>query len=389
MINKSEQEFDLVIVGAGLVGCSLACALQHTGIKIALLEKKIPAYGEALGRPISLAFGSKQYLEQFGVWPKLAEFSSPIEHVQVSSKGSFGKTHFSAKQENLPALGYVVPFNKLHQALFERAANSEQVSLFEIDNLQLPTSNPQLISIDSQTLNTQCLIAADGTHSKTRELLGVNVHREAHQQIAISARIQLNQPHTFTAYERFSAPGVLALLPIWDRHQVNMVWTMGEAQAQSMLALSDEAFKQAVQQAFGSQLGEFKQVTRQANYPLVTQIATNQVARNAVILGNAAHTIYPIAAQGFNLGLRDVMALAHCLQDAKAQQQSLGDLKMLSRYVALREKDQQQMIDFVTKGEKLFAKPLPKFAKGLALSALDVITPIKHRMALKTTGIFS
>ena len=386
----------IIIIGAGLVGTSLACALSHSDIQITFLEKSpLNVHADPLldTRPISLAYGSQQYLQNFDVWDELQIIACPIETVHVSNKGSFGATRFQAADEELPALGYVVPMSYLQRALFKKMltkGNVEVIKMNQLEAIHYPTAESVQVTYDhGNKITADCLVVADGSDSDACKLLHIQHESEDHQQRALLARISLNQLHQQIAYERFSAPGVLAVLPLWEKNQCGVVWTLPSQQAEKMQSLSDEEFKKTLQQALGYRLGKITSAQRSGSFPLMTKIAKQQIQQQTVIIGNAARTIYPVAAQGFNLALRDVMALAQCFLDAQQQQQNLGSSTVLERYVRLREKDQQHMLEFVTKTERYFAKKFPKCAKGAVLLGLDLITPLKHQLALKLTGLFA
>lgn len=385
------EKFDLIIVGAGLVGCSLACALQDTDIRVALVEKHpldLNTPPNLNTRPISLSYASQQFLNDLNIWPLLADKSTAITEVAVSNRGSFGVTHFTPDELDLPALGYVTPYSLLHHSLFKAALENANVQFFQSGQIdQLNIDNGVTLHTHQQTLQADCLVAADGSHSSIRDQLAIATTNTAHQQTAFTAKVTTAKPHQGKAFERFNAPGVLAALPLWEPNRVNIVWSLECKQAEQLFAKSEEDLLAHLQHAFGFKLGLLKQLEKGSQFPLVTQIAKKQITKHTVLLGNAAHTLYPIAAQGFNLSLQDTMALAEQFISGKQQGLALGDTTILEAYWQARQCPQQQLIKFIQATENVFYFPYCNALKGKALATLNQLPWLKKRLAQKTTGL--
>lgn len=387
------MQHDIIIVGGGLVGSALALSLAPMGLKVLVLEKKLldtSKQPSPASRPISLAYGTYQWLVAAQVWPDLQAVACPIQQVEVSNRGAFGKTHFSNQDLELPCLGYVVPASYLIYALIKRA-EAVGVSYQQIDGLKAIQQSDHGVTItleDEQTLQAKMLVAADGVNSQVRQLLGIHVAIKEHGETALAGSISLAGKHNRTGFERFGAPGTLAILPSWDEDTVSFVWSCDHEKTKQLQALGDAEFLQALQQSFGSSLGQFKQAVRGASFPLVSQRADQKVLQRTLLIGNAGQAMYPIAAQGFNLSVRDIKGLVASIEDfSDAEELPVKDI--LQRYLALREPDQKKMQGFVNTAEKVFTLDFPGIncLRGLGLAAFNLMPGLKKRMAKRTAGL--
>ncbi len=391
------MDYDIVIVGGGLVGASIAVALQRLSCRIAILETHLPSLTSVCTdtRPLSLAYGSQIILQTLGVWEQLAEISSPITTIHVSEQHKLGSICFRAQEEQVPALGYVVPFHSLQTILYQQAARQEGVEFIAIQNLTSINQNAQQTTVTCQTihgektLRASLLIAADGTHSTTRKLLNIQSKTKNFGEIALTARIQFTKPHENTAYERFTDQGTIAILPLKHPYQSQLVKTLSSELAEQVQSWSDQFLAETIQTSFGDRLGPLQILERGQQYPLQLTLAEEQIRPGVVLLGNAAHTIYPLAAQGFNLALRDVACLAEELVAASGKKQSLGDLQVLKRYWQWRSSDQRS-VNYLTSGAvQLFALQLPlvSILRSVGLLATDLLPPLKHKLAKRLMGL--
>lgn len=386
------QKFDLVIVGAGLVGCSLGLALQQQGLKIAVLEKHLPdftAMDNEKFRPISLAYSSVKMLQTLSIWPQLATTAAAIHRVQVSEQGAFGDLVFTSEEYELDALGQVVSFHALHRALYQQLSQQDGVSVLPIIELQ---SIGEKILIETnkgmETLETALLVGADGSHSTVRKLLKIPAITREKSESALTAKLTLNDAHHATALERFTASGIFAALPLPNAHECGLVWTMPAQKVDEIKGWDESQLQNFVAQQFARHLN-IASLQRGALWPLQTITASEQITEKAVLLGNAAHTIYPLAAQGFNLGLRDAAALAEVLVDALQANENIGDKAVLQRYLDWRNSDQKTIMR-LTGGIASAATlniPFIKCVRGLGLLATDLLPPLKNRIAKSTLGL--
>ncbi|ATN73619.1 2-octaprenyl-6-methoxyphenyl hydroxylase [Coxiella burnetii] len=392
------NQTDIIIIGAGLVGTSVAVALQGHGIKIKILEHHLPSAAVTSSndvRPLTLSFGSYQILKNLGVEADLANEACPISTVHVSDQGALGALRFRASEFNVPALGYVVSFAKLQQSLYQRAAlqkNAEIVPISTIDDIQCNTNHAQVTfsTINGQQqLQADLLIAADGTHSTARRLLKIPVEEENRNEVALIALLRLKQPHNHIAYERFTSQGTLALLPLFQANQCRLVWTLPKTKADEIEQLSDDEFRAVLHRGFKPYIGAIQSVERGKRFPLQMLIAQEQVRPSFVMLGNASHTLYPIAAQGFNLGLRDAAVLSEVLIDARRQLKPLGDIRFLQEYSRWRKTDQARITGLTRGLSQWFGVQLPlaNQARGLGLLATGLLPPFKKRLAKRLMGL--
>lgn len=385
---------DIAIIGGGLVGASLALALQplarERGWTITLVEPFAPGNGYQPSydaRSSALSYGTRLIYEHLGVWAAIARHAEPIRNIHVSDRGRFGATTLEAAEAGVPALGYVVENAWLGQCLWA-ALDPERVSWrcpAEVTALRAELNGYRLTLADETQLTCSLAVLADGGRSGLRDQLGVEVKVREYDQTALIANVSFNQPHNGQAFERFTDDGPLALLPLPD-NRCALVWTRKPVDAKCLQALPDAAFLAQLQQSFGYRLGTLTQVGARSLYPLALAEAREQVRRNLVVLGNAAHSLHPIAGQGFNLSLRDVQALAQALA---ASDTPPGELAALQGYVAAQQRDQQWTIGFSDQVTRLFSQPGRWVAHGrnLGLLGLDLLPPARQWFARQAMGM--
>ncbi len=396
------KDYDVVVVGAGLIGSSFVVAMQQQGLKIAVLEKHLPDIvtqtdQDALKdtRPISLSYGSHVILKTLSIWPALAADACAIEAVEVSEQGALGAIHFTAKEQDVDALGYVVPYGQLHRALYQAMAAQADVDVISINDLSAITINEEggTLSVSTaageQEFHTRLLVGCDGTHSRVRELLAVQVDHKDAKEVAMTATLSFAHQHEQQAFERFTEKGTLAILPLPNKKQCGLVWTMSNAMHKQVEQWDEQALQAFIADVFIGKISAIAAIKKGVVYPLKTSIAKKQILPGVVLLGNSAHTLYPLAAQGFNLGLRDVAALCEVLSDAEKKQQTLGRISVLQTYLQWREQDQKRITHLTNGIITLFDARLPfaKKARGLGMLMTDLLSPIKKRLARRTMGI--
>ncbi|QBQ53589.1 2-octaprenyl-6-methoxyphenyl hydroxylase [Nitrosococcus wardiae] len=390
-------DYDLLIVGGGLIGSSLALALASQPLRIGIIEAVPPNTQEQPSfdsRAIALAFGSRRIFEGIGCWSAIAPDTTPIRHIHVSDRGHFGVTRLDASQASLPALGYVVEVRILGQIVYQRLQDFPQIELIcpaKVVNIasEATKTHVQIASHDHiRTLSTRLLVAADGGHSLVRQLLQIPTQKRDYGQTAIIANVATERPHQYRAFERFTDTGPLALLPL-DEKRCNLVWTVKNIQAPYLTAVDKETFLARLQQRFGQRLGRFTRIGKRHAYPLQLLRAQQQVAPRTVLIGNAAHNLHPVAGQGFNLGLRDVAVLAQTLADAQKAGHDLGAPETLSIYAQWRQGDQHLVTGLTDTLVRLFSNDYPLLgpARGLGLAALDLFPPLKQQFMRQTMGL--
>lgn len=389
--------YDMIIVGGGMVGASLAIALAHTGLRLALIEAYTPGADSQPSyddRAIALAYGTRRIFEATGVWPALSEVAEPIRNIHVSDRGHFGFTRLSAVDEGVPALGHVVTARELGHVLLERMRLNASLEVVAPARVISFEDQGEQVRVEVErdgvmsAFHCRLLVAADGGDSEIRDRLGVPVQRWAYGQSAVVTNITSAQAHNNVAYERFTDTGPVALLPMTEQ-RCAVVWTVRDEQLESVLALDDEAFLAAFQQRFGYRLGRFLRVGRRAGYPLNLLRARESVRGRVAIIGNAAHTLHPIAGQGFNLGIRDVAALAEVVDDAFRLGRDIGAAEVLAVYERWRRTEQRN-VALATDGlARLFSNPLTavRLGRNLGLLAMELLPGAKHPLARAAMGM--
>jgi 2-octaprenyl-6-methoxyphenol hydroxylase len=370
---------DVVIAGGGPVGLAAALALAGNGFNVTLLEARVEPVGGADPRPIALSHGSRLILERLDAWRALD--ATPITTVHVSHREQFGRTVMTAAQAGLPALGYVAGYRMLHDALdacVERAA----IDVRKGWKAERARDAGELIEIDAVhdgktvPLAARLLVVADGGSGLARASV-----REYHQA-AVTARVATELPHRNRAFERFTPDGPLALLPFG--RDMGLVWTSPPPLARELGALDEAQFLLRLHRHFGDRLGAFTAAGPRAVFALALRHAAPAGART-VLIGNAAQALHPVAGQGFNLGLRDVRGLAHCL---RRDTSDIGAARTLRAFAAARRLDRRHGIHFTDFLARVFVGErwvLPR-AAGFAFSVLDCVPPA--RFAFTRRAVF-
>ncbi|MEK1907686.1 MAG: 2-octaprenyl-6-methoxyphenyl hydroxylase, partial [Pseudomonas sp.] len=351
----------LAIIGGGLVGASLALALQAgakaRGWRILLVEPFAPGEGfqpSYDARSTALSYGSRQLYERLGIWPAISQRAEAISQIHVSDRGRLGATRLSAEDEGVPALGYVVENAWLGHCLWQ-ALDPEVVNWrcpAEVTRLQPLGDGYRLTLNDDSQIECDLAVLADGGRSGLREQLGIAVRHTPYEQSALIANVSPVESHGGQAFERFTEDGPMALLPLAD-NRCALVWTRPPVDAERLQQLPDVAFLAELQAAFGYRLGALRQVGARHLYPLALVEATEQARPHLVLLGNAAHSLHPVAGQGYNLSLRDTLVLAETLLESTAP---LGDLATLQRYLTRQQQDQALTVGFSDRLPRLFGR---------------------------------
>ncbi|MDE1198094.1 MAG: 2-octaprenyl-6-methoxyphenyl hydroxylase [Pseudomonas sp.] len=388
------SRFNLAIVGGGLVGASLALALQAgakaRGWKIVLIEPFAPGdtYQPSYdARSSALSFGARQIYERLGLWQQISRRAEPILQIQVSDKGRFGAARLSSMQEGVPALGYVVENAWLGQCLWQ-GLDKDVISWrvpAEVKQMQALPDGYRLTLNDETQLDCDLAVLADGGRSSLREQLGIGVRTTPYDQSALIANITPGEAHCGQAFERFTDEGPMALLPLPD-NRCALVWTRKPEEIKRLMALDDRSFLTELQGVFGYRLGALKQVGVRHTYPLSLIEAEEQVRSNLVVLGNAAHSLHPIAGQGFNLSLRDAASLAEALLASDAMP---GDLPTLQAYRDRQYLDQKLTVGFSDQVTRLFGSQQPAITAGrnIGLLGLDLLPSAKSWFARQAMGL--
>ena len=392
-----QNEYDIIIVGGGLVGTSLACALAPLKCRIALIEARpLTSLASAAldTRTLALSLGSVQTFSSLNLWDELQLHATPIQQIHVSDRGHFGATRLQADRYQIPAFGYVVRMPELQNALQARRARCEGVTLFcpaEVMNFEAG-SDYQTLTITHEGsplgLKTKLVVAADGADSSLRKILKLTSDARDYGQMAIVTNVGLARSSRNIAYERFTETGPLALLPVGD-DQAALIWTLTPESAEEMIQLDDEKFIAKVQDAFGYRAGRFVKVGKRLKYPLKMTISKETIQPGIVFIGNAAQSLHPIAGQGFNLGLRDVMGLTQVLQGAINASRPLNDFTLLETYHRNRASDKSTMIQFTEALTRVFTNPMRSVAcvRDLGLMLFDRSPWLQQALVHRAMGL--
>lgn len=374
------RETPILIAGAGLIGLSCALSLEKLGFTVQIVESNEDALSPSShtsSRPISLSYGSVRMLRALNIWEKLAPHASPILSVHVSEAGKFGYTHFTAAEQHVPALGYVIPLATLQNTLYQAVIEKNNIMLSGIKQILSihASEHATVVTTDSQEIKTGLFIAADGTDSVCRELLSIERIEKNEGDTALLFQLLLSESHDQTAYERFTTLGVFAILPLPEKNKAQLVWTITSRIAKKIACMNETQLTHTIQDFFDGRLSihSAKKITE---FPIRTVLSKKQRVERCVLIGNAAHTIYPVAAQGFNLGLQDIGVLSDALIN--------NNLDDYEKRIA-----KQQKAIFCITNELISAFELPLIGplRGLGLLATDLLSPIKNKLAHRTMGI--
>ena len=400
---ETNSSYDIIIVGGGMVGISLALLLeaQHDWNILLVEAQEIGnpvdgAYSPSFdARSTALSWSSREIYQSLGLWPQLEAHVSNIAQIHVSDRGHMGLTRIDAQEADVDALGYVVENQRLGAALLVQLQQT-QIELrgsTTVAGVKTLASGMQLTFADGQAVHTSLLVIADGAGSSTAEKLGIHSDSTAYNQSGIIANISLAQPHNAVAYERFTEHGPLALPPLTNfqgRPRSALVWTQPQDQVEDLMTADDETFLARLQEQFGYRLGRFEAVGERISYPLALTRSTEQVRRHLVVMGNAAHSLHPVAGQGFNLSLRDAATLSEVLAKALTESPgAIGDLATLQQYYEKQSADQRNTVLFSDSLPKVFglSSSLAAVGRNSGLLAMDLIPALRGRFARFGMGL--
>jgi 2-octaprenyl-6-methoxyphenol hydroxylase len=391
-----QHDYDLLIVGGGLAGNCLALALKNTGLKIAIVEADTREQlhdSPAGDRALALAAGTVKMLEALDIWQGIRQAATAIKNIHISDQGHFGKVRLSAQKENVQALGYVITARDL-EAHVARLVNEADIELLCPARLVglMAGNNTVNISLkrgdEALTASAKLLVGADGGNSSVRNLLDIAQHVTEYGQTALVTTIKSSLPHNNVAFERFTASGPLALLPV-DTDHCAVVWTRSTEAAETLMSGSEADFLAELQRCFGYKLGALSLAAPRRSFPLSLIRAEKMLAARTVVIGNAVHQLHPVAGQGFNLGLRDVVQLAEMIITQHEAGQDIGTADFLTAYAESRQKDHDRTIGFTDTVVRIFSNDWLALAaaRNIGLAILDHIPAAKTVLTRHAMGL--
>jgi 2-octaprenyl-6-methoxyphenol hydroxylase len=390
------KEYDVAIVGGGMVGASFALALRATRLRVLLIEgvpadsPQQPSFDD---RTTALGNGSRRIFESLGVWDAMAAEAAAVRSIHVSDAGRFGVARLDTAEQGVPAFGYVVPNRIIGRALWDALRKAGNVTLAVPAKLEQATLEADGVRMDvriegtSKAIEAAIAVAADGAGSVLRASAGIGAGVEDYDQVAIVLNAATDRPSTGEAFERFTPSGPLAVLPRKDEggggHAV--IWAVKPERAAMLMALDETAFAAELQSAFGWRAGRWIRIGKRNTYPLILSRAEDTVSGRVVLIGNAAQALHPVAGQGFNLGLRDAATLAELLAGATDEKDFA---KLLARFAAWREEDRRGVTRFTDGLVKLFGNDRPGMStvRNFGLLLFDLSPGAKRALSRVSWG---
>ena len=395
------KSYDVVIIGAGMAGLSLVHLLRKSienGLKVALIERfELPSLNSDAdqppsfdGRATALSFGTQQIFSQLGIWSQISSAACAIHNIQVSDQGRFGQTHIKHTDANVESLGYIIRNRALGQGLMANLPSSidilapESVEAIEISAQQ----KARLTLAGGNQVAAELVVMADGGRSDLAQQLGIRQSKESYKTHALVTSVRIDRSHNHWAYERFTENGPIALLPLAD-DEFAVVWTLADDLIEEYLAADESTLISLLQQAFGYRAGRITAMGERASYPLALVKAQEQVRPHLVLLGNAAHSLHPVAGQGFNLALRDAAALAQQINNAFNTDSALGAWPVVQAYYQQQQSDQKSTVFGSDVLPKLFSQKniALRLSRDAGLIALALSPTSRKLFARQAMGL--
>ncbi len=388
------RQADVVIVGGGMVGLALACALKDTGLSIVVLERMEAEPRLSLGRDCrvsAIVAGTVQMLRGIGVWDYVGKQAQSIAGMRIFDDQRFGSVRFEAEEAAMDELGFLVENSVLSSAMMQVVHDSENVEWCcpaSVDSVVWKTTHVEVKLDDGRMLHTPLVVGADGGNSWLRSQAGIQVWSHRFMQRGIVATVRPQFGHRGVAYQRFLPTGPLAMLPMTDG-LCSIVWSADDAEADRLMALDEAAFLSELQLAFGPQLGVIQEVGERAAFPLRSQLAKHMVRPRLALIGDAAHQVHPLAGLGVNLGIRDAMALAQEISDAKRFREDYGSIDVLSRMRRNRMPDVLAVMGGMEGFHHLFTSDFPgvAFLRDAGMRVVGNAGALKHLLMRRATGL--
>ena len=394
------KHYDIIIVGAGMVGATLACGLAEEAeqLKIAIIDANEPKFDWDNNsydmRVSAITRASQTLFKNVGAWDKIVEQRiSPYQDMFVwdGSSNSGGELHFDSADMGEADLGHIIENRVIVKALHQRIKEFPQIELLcpaKLESIDFKQDNTHLVLDDKSELSANLVVAADGSRSWVRQQANIAVKGWDFDQAALVTTVKTEKYHQDTAWQRFLSSGPLAFLPLTEGYS-SIVWSTSPDEAKRLTEISEDEFAVELEHAFESKLGKITSVASRAVFPLRLFETLNYVQHRLALVGDAAHTIHPLAGQGVNLGLADVASLINVVVDALNDKKDIGDLKVLRRYERWRRADNRSMLLAMDGLKRLFGTELTgvKTLRSLGLDTINKITPLKNLIMKQAMGI--
>lgn len=401
MTKNIAKYYDVVIIGAGMAGLSMVHLLSKSienGLKLALIERfelpslssdsdQLPSFD---GRATALSFGTQQIFKQLGIWPNISSEACAINNIQVSDRGRFGQTHIKHTDANVEALGYIIRNRALGQGLMANLPSSIDILAPEsVEKIEISVKQKAHLTLASgNRISADLVVMADGGRSDLAQQMGIRQTKESYQTHALVTSVRMDRSHNHWAYERFAEHGPIALLPLAD-DEFAVVWTLADDVIAEYLVADDSTLISRLQQAFGYRAGRITAMGERDSYPLALVKAQEQIRPNLVLLGNAAHSLHPVAGQGFNLTLRDSAALAQHINNAFKKGTALGAWSVVQAYYHQQQSDQKATVLGSDVLPKLFSQKnlAMRLSRDAGLIALALSPTSRNLFARQAMGL--
>ncbi len=390
------MEFDIIIIGGGMVGATLGCALGNSPFKVAVIEPVIAPTSwpedEYDIRVSAITRATENVFRHIGAWEGMVQRRvTPYQGMEVWDATGSGTIAFNAAELGEPNLGHIIENRVILAALLERMAQFDNVRLLcpaDAKRMERSHDKVTLTLDDGGTLTAKLLVGTDGARSWVRDQAGITTTGWSYEQTAVVATIKTSQHHHGVAYQRFMPEGPLAFLPMPEGLS-SIVWSTSPERAKELVAMEASLFLDELQQAFGEKLGRMEWVGPRGGFPLILKHANSYSSERLVLAGNAAHAIHPLAGQGLNLGVSDVAALTEVLLEAKRARRDIGDLTILRKYERWRKADNLGVMAAMDGFKRLFSndsKPL-SLLRNVGLTIANNSGPLKTMMVRRAMGI--
>jgi len=393
-MSQWQDRADIIIVGGGMVGLGMACALKDTGLHVVLIERAETPVHRSLGRDCRVSAiirGNTRILEGLGVWQHLEEDAGPMRTMRIWDNQEAGGIRFDASEIGEDALGFLVENSVMQKAMHQVLADAENFEFCcpaQIDSVEWLDKEVKVALSDGRKLSAPLIIGADGGRSWVREQAGISCHQRDYHQKGIVATVRPERPHGGVACQRFLPTGPLAMLPMTE-DLCSIVWSAEDGECERLMGMSDDEFLAALNSSFGPFFGRIQEVGKRAAFPLKAQLAKHLVRPRLALIGDAAHCIHPLAGLGVNLGLRDVMVLAQEISDARRFEEDWGELSVLNRYMKQRLPDVLSVMGSMEGFHQLFTHDFPGLRplRGLGMRMVGNSGAIKHLLMRNSTGL--